>query len=155
MFLLLSQLCSLSSSPDFPERSPRWANIQLESAEWCCDRRTNSTSLMLSYLLQADLRLIFPSARWILARLPSISICTKVKSLWDLGLNIGCLATAPSNPPLKPHLFLSRQLAVGMRASDGNVGGGESGPVRQQNPRPWFGASSVIKSSPVCLTWWP
>lgn len=62
---------------------------------------TNRVSLL--YLQQADLRLIFPSARWILAQLPSTSIYAEVKSLQDLGLNMGCLATTPYDPP-NPHL---------------------------------------------------
>lgn len=103
-----------SLSPCFPyylELFLPWECIQLEQPEWCSARWTNSLSLL--HLQQADLRLIFPSARWILAQLPPVSIYSEVKSLRDLGLNTCCLATAQSDPP-KLHLVTRwRQLNVG------------------------------------------
>lgn len=93
-----------------------------------------ANSMSLLYLLQADLRLIFPSARWILAQLLSISICAKVKSLQDLGLNTGCLATAPFDP-LNPTLFQPAWTASCGDVDEGEAGGdeggvGASGPAR-------------------------
>lgn len=93
-----------------------------------------ANSMSLLYLLQADLRLIFPSARWILAQLLSISICAKVKSLQDLGLNAGCLATAPFDP-LNPTLFQPGWTASCGDVDEGEAGGdeggvGASGPAR-------------------------
>lgn len=109
----------------------------------------------LLYLPWADSCLIFPSARWILAQLLSISICAKVKSLQDLGLNMRCQATAPVDP-LNPTRFEPTWTASCGDVSEGEAGGDGGRQVQPgQIVEPWFPAPSVIKSSPFCLTLWP
>lgn len=109
----------------------------------------------LLYLPWADSCLIFPSARWILAQLLSISICAKVKSLQDLGLNMCCQATAPVDP-LNPTRFEPTWTASCGDVSEGEAGGDGGRQVQpSQIVEPWFPAPSVIKSSPFCLTLWP
>lgn len=112
----------------------------IQESEWCSDRSATGVSLL--YLLQADSGLIFPSARWILAQLPSISICAEVKSLQDLGLNTGCQATAPSDPP-KPHPALAYMDSLMLDVDE--AGGGGGGRIRPGQ----IAEAGALISSPI------